>query len=117
MAPEMYEDGVYDASVDVFSFALIVYELVVGDYVFPPTFAPMVLMKTVGSSQRPKLPDDMSITVKKMILRGWSGDPMIRESFDEIWCHLSGIKFQITPQVDSSRVDEFLSWVEANESK
>jgi serine/threonine protein kinase len=117
MAPEMYEDGVYDASADVFSFALIVYELVVGDYVFPPRLAPMVLMKKVASSQRPKLPDDMNITVKKMILRCWSVDPMIRESFDEIWCHLSRIKFQITPQVDSSRVEEFLSWVEANESK
>jgi hypothetical protein len=117
MAPEMYEDCVYDESVDFFSFALIVYELLVGDYVFRPTLAPMVLMKTVASWKRRLLPDDMNITVKKMILRSWSVDWMIRESFDEIWCHLADIKFQLTAKVGSSRVQDFLGWVRANESK
>jgi serine/threonine protein kinase len=37
MASEMHEDCVYDEPVDFFSFALIVYELLVGDYVFQPT--------------------------------------------------------------------------------
>jgi serine/threonine protein kinase len=35
-APEMYGDADYTAAVDVYSFALIVYEVLVGKSVFPP---------------------------------------------------------------------------------
>jgi hypothetical protein len=77
----------------------------------------MVLMKKVASGQRRPLPDDMNITVKKMILRSWSVDSMIRESFGEIWRYFADIKFQLTAKVDSSQVQDFLDWVRVNESK
>jgi hypothetical protein len=113
----MYGDNVHDESVNVFSFVLILYELLVGGYVFSPDLAPMALMKVVTSGERPPLPDEINLTVRKMILRGWSVDPMIRESFDEIWRNLAEIKFRLTEKVDSSRVLQFLSWVRANEPR
>jgi hypothetical protein len=53
MAPEMYDDGDYTNAIDVFSFALILYELIVGETVFPKTIAPLSLMKRVAGQKCP----------------------------------------------------------------
>ena len=41
MAPEMYDEGQYTKLVDVYSFALILYELLVKQPVFPKNVQPL----------------------------------------------------------------------------
>jgi serine/threonine protein kinase len=75
MAPEMYDDTGYTTAVDVFSFALVLYEAVVGRPVFPPTLAPFALMKKVTMGERADLPQAMDATVKGIITQCWATDP------------------------------------------
>jgi serine/threonine protein kinase len=115
MAPEMYEDGEYTGAVDVFSFALILYELLVGEPVFSPAQSPTALMKQARSHERPTLPDEMNVVVKRIIVRCWLVEPFARETFDDIWDALEKMKFRLTPNVDVRKVFEFVEWVRRNE--
>jgi serine/threonine protein kinase len=110
MAPEMFTDDEYSPAVDVYSFSLIVYELLVGEAAFPATLGLGALMEKVGAGARPPLPCDMDETVKGFISWCWSADPSLRDSFELILNLLRGIDFKITPGVDSRRVYEFLSF-------
>jgi hypothetical protein len=111
MAPEMLTDEEYSRAVDVYSFSLILYELLVGEAAFPATLGPGVLVEKVRSGARPLLPGDMDNTVRGIISRCWSVDPSKRDSFEVIFGLLRGIEFKVTPAVNSGRVYRFLSQV------
>jgi serine/threonine protein kinase len=112
MAPEMNDDACgYTWAVDVYSFALIVYAVLVGQPAFPLTLAPTALMKKIVMDDRPPLPVDMDATVKTIVERGWSVDATMRPSFDEIFSVLELIEFKLNPGVDPARVHDFMSLV------
>jgi serine/threonine protein kinase len=111
MAPEMYDDEEYTNAVDVFSFALILYELLVGETAFPRTITPMNLMKRVAGQNRPSLPASMNVTMKEIIARCWSANAGARESFDEIISEFEGIKYRMTPRVDPAKVSQYVKSV------
>jgi serine/threonine protein kinase len=116
MAPEMHDCG-YSEMVDSYSFGLILFELLVGQPVWPSTIATLVLIKKSAKWNRPDLPAEMPETIQKIIRRCWAPDPRIRESFSEILDHLEKIRFQITPNVDVGRVKEFVSEVRQYEAR
>jgi len=59
MAPEMYQDDECTTAADVFSFGLILYEMLVGHPVFPPTLSPFAVMKKVMGGERAEIPRTM----------------------------------------------------------
>jgi hypothetical protein len=121
MAPEMYDDSDdsaysdYSCSVDVFAFALIMYEVIVGDYVFSPTLSPMMLMKKVSSSERPIFPSNIPNALTSMMSRCWSTDANSRDSFEDILTQLKAMKFAMMPDVDTGKVMEFVALVSEHE--
>jgi hypothetical protein len=117
MAPEMHDDCGYSEMIDSYSFGLILFELLVGQPVFPSTIATLALIKKSAKWERPALPGAMNETVKKIIHRCWAPDPSIRESFSEIFDYLETIRFQITPNVDVGRMKTFVSHVRRDESQ
>jgi serine/threonine kinase 32 len=70
MAPEMYSGGGCTTAVDVYSFALILYEVLVGERVFLATTTLSVLFLKVSQGHRPELPAGMEPTVLQIINRG-----------------------------------------------
>jgi serine/threonine protein kinase len=114
MAPELFEEEDCTSVVDVYSFALIVYELLVGESVFQSAIPLGALMDMMASGIRPELPASLNETVKDIIEKGWAIDPSVRYSFDEIWLRLKSINFQLTPNVNYSRIFRFISWVRMN---
>jgi serine/threonine protein kinase len=116
-APELYLDGEATATADVYSFSLILYELVVGERVFPVGMAPATRFQQGMSGMRPVLSRAMNSTLKDVITRCWSAEPPLRYSFNEIWARLKSIGFQLTPNVNSSKVFEFIAWVRLNDAQ
>jgi len=113
MAPEVYEVDARNCTqmIDVYSFALILYEIMIGEPVFPPTLCGQVLMDQVINEVRPSLPSSMNGTIKEIITKCWSRDPTNRLSFAMIFVKLKAIDFLITPDVDSAAVRAFASRV------
>jgi serine/threonine protein kinase len=112
MAPEMYDNGDYTAAIDVYSFSLIVYEVLVGQSAFSATLAPPVLMKKVIEGSRPPLPQSMEPTIQQIIRQGWSVDRATRGSFEDILRAMRGIRFKIMPVVQMDKVGEFVALVD-----
>jgi hypothetical protein len=112
MAPEMYCSVDYTSAIDVYSFALILYEMFVGVPAFDAALSPYVLMVQATSDVRPPLPDSMAATVANIIRQGWSVDPAARGSFEDIFDALRRIEFKLRPAVDVHKVAEFVAFVD-----
>jgi Ras-related protein Rab-6A len=116
-APEMYDECEYTSAIDVYSFSLIAYELLVGEYVFPPTISRLVLMKQSLGSHRPPLPELMHPRMKRILRLGWSSDASVRPSFETIFLDFESMNFDVTGQGNSSRLHDFVSHVRGIESR
>jgi serine/threonine protein kinase len=111
-APELWHNRPYTNKIDVFSFALVLYEILVGDY-GNSTNNPRAL----ADGFRAKLPADMRPEMKSMISRCWSEDPNQRPSFAEVLMELKQIEFKILPDVDGPVVREFLEGISRKQMK
>jgi serine/threonine protein kinase len=83
-APEMFREGVYTSKIDVFSFGLICYEILVGSGVFPESMAIFPIMRQLMKGDMPPIPERCGKFMQRLISRCWSLDPESRPSFAEI---------------------------------
>jgi serine/threonine protein kinase len=102
---------------DVFSFGLILYEIIVGRSVFSPKQDVHTVMKRFGEGELVNIPRTVPKGVAKLIRRCWKVDPKRRYSFDEIMKQLKGLDFRILPGVKSWKVADYVSEVELWEEK
>jgi hypothetical protein len=108
MAPELYEDRasgdkVRDPRTDIFSFALILYEILVGQKVFPPTMSAAVVMRramSVRPQDRPTLPDDVRPFLRDLIRRSWNASVQKRPDFEWISKRLREVGLEVIPDVE-----------------
>jgi serine/threonine protein kinase len=111
MARELYEERDYDATIDAYSFALILYEIIIGHPVFLPTLTFMQLSAKIVRNQRPEIPSDVEGFVAQLICCGWSSDPAERPSFAEIYRILRQNDFRITSEdFDAREVASYVTW-------
>jgi serine/threonine protein kinase len=111
VAPECYAN-VWTTKSDVFSFGLILYELLVGEPAFSNELTPYKYLKlVVNEKTRPHIPDSVVPEVRNLIEDCWSDDPNARPSFESILSILEKMKFKMTPKVDSSKVSKFVEGV------
>jgi serine/threonine protein kinase len=114
-APELYERE-YNWRVDVFSFAMVLYEILVERAVYAG-YSEERTMYLVRTGTRAELPPGMSEEVKSLITRCWQGDPDRRPSFSDILRDLEQIDFKILPDVDSSAVKKFVKEIRCEQEK
>jgi serine/threonine protein kinase len=108
MAPEVYEDRtagdkVRDPKTDVFSFSLILYEILFGQKVFPPSMSAAVIMRramSVRPQDRPTLPRDVHPVLREVIQRRWNASVQKRPDFEWIWKRLREVCFKVIPDVE-----------------
>jgi serine/threonine protein kinase len=112
MAPGMYDSADFTGAVDVYSFSLIAYEVLVGKPVFPATTPLPVLIRKVCQGDRPPLPKSMDATIRQIVKQGCSVRPADRRSFEAILEAFRRIRFKMTPAVDTRKVSEFVALVE-----
>ena len=85
MAPEMLSGSEYGPEVDVYSFAMILYELLTDEVPWKDV-RPETMMKNVLIDKiRPKLPRECPEALKDLIRMCWAQNPRNRPGFSEIY--------------------------------
>jgi serine/threonine protein kinase len=117
MAPECFAGGDLTDKVDVYSFGLILYEIVVGKPVFSRGESPAAVIALIRRGDRADIPTTVSQEMQRMIDRCWDNDPNVRPWFGEILLDLKRIKFEILPGVKSEKILMFVTEIETWEKK
>ncbi|GAB2265467.1 Integrin-linked protein kinase 1, partial [Dionaea muscipula] len=93
MAPEVHRDEIFDKSVDVFSFGIILYELIEGVHPFHPKTQEEATNALCVEGKRPSLKKFKSYSpdLKELLEECWSADPAARPSFADIILRLDKI--------------------------
>ena len=93
-SPELLRGEKYDEKIDVFSFAIICWELVMREVPYKGLDTFQIIYQVGTKDIRPRLPQDIKLLERKrqipksfitLITTCWSTDPLIRPSFKEIY--------------------------------
>ena len=92
MAPEVIKHAKYDERIDVFSFAIILWELLTSrlPYADMPSLA--AAAGVVERGLRPPVPPDTPPAVADLMQRCWAADPVMRPPFTRICEELAAIR-------------------------
>jgi serine/threonine protein kinase len=107
MAPEIYDDEhgdplSRDPKTDVFSFGLIVDEVLCGVKMFPATMSATTIMRRAMStpaSDRPVIPDNLHPIVRELMTRSWVPAATKRPTGETLWKRMRGVRFKVFPGV------------------
>ncbi|PKA61536.1 Serine/threonine-protein kinase HT1 [Apostasia shenzhenica] len=90
MAPEVINHQPYDLKVDVFSFAIVLWELATSKIPYD-SMTPLQAALGVRQGLRPDLPDNMHPKLLDIMQRCWETVPALRPSFSEIIVDLEAL--------------------------
>jgi serine/threonine protein kinase len=115
MSPETGE-GHYDCKVDVYSFGLLMYEIVTSDPIFSGEGNKLRLLVQLQSGWRPDLSKVEPLS-RSIIERSWSMNAEERPTFEDIWRKLYIGGFDIVAGMKRFDADAVLLWVESEGGK
>jgi serine/threonine protein kinase len=116
LAPECYENLCFPES-DVFSFGLILYELLTGQTAFPIQHTQHKIAFKIINEELPDIPESVLPPAAKLITDCWATEPDDRPSFEEIVARLKEIKLKVTSKVNSAKVFKFVNEIEECEKR
>ncbi|KAL9231866.1 hypothetical protein vseg_007032 [Gypsophila vaccaria] len=103
MAPEVIEHKPYDHKADVFSFAIVLWELLTGklpyEYLTPLQAAVGVVQKGL----RPTIPKNCNPKLAELLEKCWQQDPALRPNFSEIIPILQQIAKEVSSGEDRNK--------------
>lgn len=96
MAPEVLSGNSYSEKVDVYSFAIVMYEVLCRWIPFEGSgLEPVSIAVAVTSGRRPdlrRMPSDCPSDLKRLMITCWTHNPAMRPAFDEILEMLKQVK-------------------------
>ena len=107
MAPELFEAGPYDEKVDVYSYAMILWEMLTGRQPFKGKNVVEIANLVLHQAKRPEMPAKTPSKLAELISICWSADPKNRPSFAMIVKHFASHKVKF-PGVDLKDVDKMM---------
>lgn len=110
-SPEALFDGEYTKSGDVYSFSMIIYEIITSEKPFDKLkFSELTRNLTKG--ERPKFNDMIPDAYKDLIDRCWSQEPLKRPTFDQIVEELRSNPDFITDLVDEGQYMIYIDYID-----
>jgi serine/threonine protein kinase len=105
MAPEVIRHEAYSNLADVYSFAVLMWQLLTREDPFSPKSQIDAAMCVARDGVRPPFPEGTPVAVRELIEACWNDDPALRLPFDQISTKLKHIESKLT--------DEERQWIEA----
>jgi len=97
-APEIYKQDKYTEKVDMYSYGVVLSEMVTGEKPYAGLNQMQIAFATVYQGQRPSLPDSIPKQLKTLIKSCWDSVPSKRPSWDKILDALRQIEDFLTDQ-------------------
>ena len=116
MAPELISSTSYDMKVDVYSYALILYEMCELEKPFKDISIDELFKKVVENGERPVFTKKTPKVLRKFIEKCWAQDPRERPTFIEIFKAFKEWKIK-WPKCDKNEIDTFLQYIANDEKK
>ncbi|KAI3745247.1 hypothetical protein L1987_58356 [Smallanthus sonchifolius] len=106
MAPEVIEHKSYDLKVDVFSFGIVLWELLTGKLPYEYLTPVQAAIGVVQKGLRPTIPKNTQPKLAKLLVRCWQKDSSLRPNFSEIIDILKKISTEVENAEDRRRAEK-----------
>ncbi|PWA38984.1 protein kinase-like domain-containing protein [Artemisia annua] len=103
MAPEMIQHRPYTQKVDVYSFGIVLWELITGMLPFQNMTAVQAAFAVVNKGVRPTIPHDCLPVLGEIMTRCWDGNSDVRPPFTEVVRMLEHAETEIMTTVRKAR--------------
>ncbi|PRP76206.1 flagellin-sensitive 2 [Planoprotostelium fungivorum] len=113
MAPEAIRERKYSNKTDVFSFGILVWEIVTNREPYEELDTMQVAIAVMNNNLRPEIPRDTDIVLRKLMEGCWKGDPRERPNFAHI-CGLLGVEAPEDKDTDNIFSDDRDPYAETN---
>jgi len=116
MAPEMYETKDYTYKVDVYSFGILLWELLTEQTPYKGKNPTQIMIAVCRYGERPQIPSNAPKELSELIKLCWFSNPEIRPSFENIFNMFSNKRVRFE-SCDELIVDKFLCFIKSYESR
>ncbi|WCJ32739.1 ACT-like protein tyrosine kinase family protein [Euphorbia peplus] len=106
MAPEVIEHKPYDHKADVFSFAIVLWELLTGELPYSYLTPLQAAVGVVQKGLRPTIPKNTHPKITELLEKCWRQDPTQRPDFSEIIDILQQIAKEVPYEREDRRKDK-----------